>query len=87
LLRQRVTAHPRQRFDCALTGCRARSPRTAASTGTAGLPTVPGPLLFSPPYLKALGREKVGSLAGPAEGDSFLNRWLLEYTNPLELHT
>jgi type VI secretion system ImpC/EvpB family protein len=31
-------------------------------------------------YLKVLGRDKVGSLAGPAECESFLNRWLLGYT-------
>jgi type VI secretion system protein ImpD len=31
-------------------------------------------------YLKVLGRDKIGSLTGPAECESFLSRWLLQYT-------
>jgi type VI secretion system protein ImpD len=30
-------------------------------------------------FIKVIGRDKIGSLAGPAECESLLNRWLLDY--------
>jgi type VI secretion system ImpC/EvpB family protein len=32
-------------------------------------------------FIKVIGRDKIGSLAGPADCESLLNRWLLNYIN------